>query len=77
MDSLSGTREWLSEAGSRLREIRESRELTQRQVANLLDVTPQAVSLWEAGQRRPDAESIYRMEQELGLPVRTWLRGAA
>lgn len=77
MGNGSATRKWLSRAGRRLRELREGRGLTQLQLAYILDVTPAAISLWETGQRCPDAEHVYRMERELGLPAETWLRRAA
>jgi transcriptional regulator with XRE-family HTH domain len=40
--------------GSNIRELRIQRSMTQREVANSLSVTVQAVSKWEQGRSYPD-----------------------
>lgn len=39
---------------NRLKELRKANHLTQRDVAEILDVTPSAVSLWESGRNNMD-----------------------
>lgn len=43
---------FMTELGKRLSILRKERELTQAQVAQLLNVSQQAVQSWEAGKRR-------------------------
>ena len=47
--------------GSRLQTLRERSELTQKQLAEHLQVTPQAYSQYERDQRRPDFETLVRI----------------
>jgi transcriptional regulator with XRE-family HTH domain len=77
MSCTEAPRQWLAKAGAQLRVTRVEHGLSQLELARILGVSKGAVSLWESGSRRPDAEYIYRLEGELGLPVETWLRGAA
>ena len=44
--------------GDSIRKIRQSKNLTQEELASLLHITPQAVSSWEIGRTLPDAERI-------------------
>lgn len=45
----------------RLKEIRESRHITQRQLAKALQVSHTTISNWEAGVRQPDLDSIVHI----------------
>ena len=45
----------------RLRQLRKSRKLNQREFANLLGVSQNAVSCWETGERHPDTDMICKM----------------
>ncbi|SDB52413.1 helix-turn-helix domain-containing protein [Butyrivibrio sp. INlla16] len=49
--------------------IKKRKELnyTQEKLSELLDCTPQAISLWETGQRFPDPEAQIRIHEVLGL----------
>ena len=47
--------------GKRLRELREKSGQTQKQLAEYLQVTPQAYSQYERDQRRPDYEQLIRL----------------
>ena len=51
--------------GDCIRKIRQSRDLTQEELATLLHVTPQAVSSWEIGRTLPDAERIIDLAHVL------------
>ncbi len=46
------------EIGDRIRKYRESRSLTQKQLAQMLNVTSSRVSNWEQGINRPDADML-------------------
>ena len=46
---------------------RKAQGLTQEQLSTLLHVTPQAVSLWETGQRYPDPTAQVMLFKVLGL----------
>lgn len=47
--------------GEKIRELRRGRRLTQEQLAEALDVSPQAVSKWETGVSSPDVELLPRL----------------
>lgn len=47
----------------RLKEIRESRGLTQDQIAKELCVTRQAISRWENGKTQPDIQSLTKLSE--------------
>lgn len=54
--------------GEQIKEARESRRLTQEQLAETMEVTRQAVSKWEANQSRPTAAKLQRLSELLDLP---------
>lgn len=43
-------------------------------LAKLAGVTPQVVSHWCTGQRRPNRENAAKLEDALGIPVRAWAK---
>lgn len=51
----------------RLAEARRARGLTQSEIAEKLDVSFQAVSLWERGETVPDTEKLYQTSRVLPL----------
>lgn len=53
--------------GKRLRDLRGDR--TQARVADALNVTPMAVSLWEHGDRTPNDEMKVRIAEYYGVKV--------
>ena len=57
---------FLRELGRRLRERREQLRLTQGDIANALQVSPQAVSKWERGDNAPDIIGLPALAQLLG-----------
>jgi transcriptional regulator with XRE-family HTH domain len=60
-----------SQIGSWLAEIRELREMTQKQAGDFLQKDPQQVSKWERGEKKMSAESflalvqLYKAQKEL------------
>ena len=56
-------------APERLREARESRELTMEQVGSRVGVTRQAISFYESGERVPDGETLTKLAEVLGQPL--------
>lgn len=57
------------EFGERLREVRQSRGMTQQTVADHVFVTRQAVSQWESGARYPDLLTARRLADYLEVPL--------
>ena len=48
-----------------LKQIRKEHHLSQEELAELLDVSRQAVSKWEQGQGYPEVEKLLLISQEL------------
>ena len=46
---------------NRLKELREQKNITQIQLAELLNVTQSAVTKWETGESRPRAEKLIQL----------------
>ena len=57
----------LKKTGRLIRKRRKEHNLTQEQLSEKLFVTPQAVSLWENGQRYPDSVAQVKLLEVLGL----------
>ena len=49
--------------------LRKKANLSQEQLAELLDLTRQAVSKWESGQSMPDAEKLLQLSEVFQVPV--------
>ncbi len=47
--------------GENIKRIRESCGLTQKQLAEMLDISPSAVGMYEQGRRIPDADMLSRI----------------
>ena len=56
--------------GKKLRSIRKSREMTQEQFAEFLDISIDFLSLVERGVNAPSFESIETFSIALGIPVK-------
>lgn len=54
-----------------LRTVRESRKLSQRQLATAIGVSNAAVSQWEAGTSAPTAPNQMKIAKALGVPWST------
>jgi len=59
--------------GKRIRALRERRGLKQMDIANALQVSPQAVSKWERGENAPDISLWLNLSQLLGVSCDTLL----
>lgn len=51
----------LIEIGNRLKELRESKKMTQKDLAEILNVTPQAISKWERNKSYPDLDTLVKL----------------
>ena len=49
--------------GAKIRELRRRQFLTQRQLAERMGCTIQAISFWEQGHRKPSLASLEKMAQ--------------
>ena len=58
-----------------IKQLREERHLTQRQLADALGVTDKAVSKWESGRGLPDITLVEPLARELGVSVAELLCG--
>lgn len=52
--------------GTRIRDVRQRRGLSQEKVAELVGVSRQAVAKWESGQSAPSTENLLRLAEVLG-----------
>lgn len=51
------------EIGNKIRELRVSKKLSQKQLAEFLNVTPQTISKWELNKSYPDIEMLVKISQ--------------
>lgn len=65
---------FLPDLAKRIRGRREKRGLKQQDVANALNVSPQAVSKWERGENAPDIGVLGGLAKLLGVSV-DWILG--
>ena len=63
--------------GNRIAMLRRKKELKQDELAELLGVSPQAVSKWENDQSCPDIGLLPKLGQILGITVDELLTGKA
>ncbi len=61
--------------GTRIAQARKKQNLTQEQLAELLDVTRQSVSRWESDSAYPETEKLVRMAKLLGVSCDHLLQG--
>ncbi|MBR0106855.1 MAG: helix-turn-helix transcriptional regulator, partial [Lachnospiraceae bacterium] len=59
--------------GTILKSLRESRHLTQEELAERLMVTRQAVSRWENGETQPNTDTLRLLSKEFGVSINTLL----
>ena len=64
----------LQDLGDRIRDRRKKSGLTQTDVANAAQVSPQAVSKWERGENAPDISILPAIAQLFGVSIE-WLLG--
>lgn len=60
-------RERMKKIGRLIFKKRKAMNLTQKDLSEMLYVTPSAVYLWESGKRYPDADSLVMLHKVLGL----------
>ena len=63
--------------GNRISQLRKQKGFTQEDLAQMLDVSPQAVSKWENDLTCPDISLLPKLAQILGVTVDTLLSGKA
>ena len=63
--------------GTIIRKLRESKHMTQSELAELLNVSDKAVSKWENGKGYPDISLIQPLADVLGISVIELLQGEA
>ncbi len=61
--------------GKNLTAIRKSRQLTQLELANLLDAQPRMIGRWEQGETKPQFDYIIRLAQILEVSLDYLLLG--
>ncbi|MBQ9558282.1 MAG: helix-turn-helix transcriptional regulator, partial [Clostridia bacterium] len=61
--------------GKRIQTLRKEREMTQKQLADAVGVTPQAVSKWETDESCPDISALPLLAGALGVSVDALLGG--
>ena len=61
--------------GKNIKKARETKELSQEQLAERLNVTRQAVSNWERGKSEPDIETLQRLSDVLEISVEDLIYG--
>lgn len=61
--------------GSAIRELREKRKLTQRELAEAICVSDKTISKWETGKGLPDVAIIEELAQALGTSITELLTG--
>lgn len=57
------------ELGNRLRELRNAKNMTQKDLADMLFVTPQAVSKWESDSAEPSLDILGKIAAHFGVSV--------
>lgn len=55
--------------GENLKKIRESRGLTQKQLADKLNIAFSTVGMYEQGRRQPDLDTLIKMSDKLLIPT--------
>ena len=62
--------------GKLLRDLRASKSMTQKQVADILGVQPKTVSKWETGKGFPDVSVISKLADIFGVSEKILLEGS-
>ena len=61
--------------GSFIAQLRKENNMTQKELADRLNVTDKAVSKWETGKGFPDVKLMEPLAQELGISLVELLQG--
>lgn len=63
------------QSGKFIAQLRKEKQLTQNDLADLLQVTNKAVSRWETGEGYPDVSSLVKLASILNVTVDELLAG--
>ena len=63
--------------GDNLKEVRKQRKITQEDLAELLNVSRQAISKWESGNGYPETEKLIMISRELNISLDYLLNDAS
>lgn len=66
----------MTDFGKNLVELRKARQLTQLELADLLDVQPRLLGRWERGQGKPQFDYILKLAEVLEVSLDRLLRGS-
>ena len=55
--------------GNKIKQLREEKNITQANLAKLLDVSPSTVGMWEQNRRTPDIEILKKLSDILNVSV--------
>ena len=55
--------------GSNIKKIKEEKKLTQENIADMLNVSYQAVSSWERDEYRPDIDNLINLAKKLDVSL--------
>ena len=64
-----------TEIGTKLKELRQNKGLTQKDIASSLIITPQTVSKWELGISSPSLEMLVALSEIYGISVDDLIKG--
>jgi transcriptional regulator with XRE-family HTH domain len=62
------------DVGARIREMRESRNISMRELARQSGFSANALSLIERGVNSPSVSTLYKLSQTLGVPITTFFQ---
>lgn len=65
----------LSKSGKMLYDLRKAKGMTQKEVADIIGITPKTVSKWETGHGFPDISSISKLAKILNVSTESLLNG--
>ena len=60
--------------GEKLKKLRKARGLSQEQLADQLNVSRQAISMWELGESTPDTDNLVALSDYYGVSLDYLLR---
>lgn len=60
---------YLNNFGITLKELRQSRGLTQEHLARILDITPSAITMYESGARNPSIKILIKLSNFFNVSI--------
>ena len=61
---------------NRIRELRKQRDMTQKDLAKILEIADSTLSYWEMGRYEPDYESLWKLSRLFRVPIDYILGGS-